>query len=72
MATTVASMAAKSSDLEDWTSGAKLQTEGHTPIPSIGQRDPKEMGALGSAPPTHHLGLWPGSCYLVTLTPGTV
>ena len=50
MATTVTSMATKSSDLDDWTSGANLQTEGHTPIPSRGQEDPEEMGALGSAP----------------------
>ena len=43
-------MAAKPSGLEDQTSGANLQTEGHTPIPSQGQKDPEEMGALGSAP----------------------
>ena len=56
MATTVTSMATKSSDLEDQTSGANLQTEGHTPIPSRGQKDPEEMGALGSAP--SHLPSW--------------
>ena len=50
MATTVASMAIKSSDLEDWKSGANLQTEDHTPIPSRGQKDPEEMGTLDSAP----------------------
>ena len=49
-ATTVVSMAAKYSNLDDWTSGANLQTEGHTPIPSRGQEDPEEMGAWGSAP----------------------
>ena len=49
------SMATKSSDLEDQTSGANLQTEGHTPMPLRGQKEPEEMGALGSAPPTHHL-----------------
>ena len=49
-ATTVASMATKSSDLDDWMSGAKLQTEGHTPILSRGQMDPEETGASGSAP----------------------
>ena len=43
-------MAAKSSDSEDWTFGANLQTEGHIPKPSEGQTDPEEMGALGSAP----------------------
>ena len=72
MATTVTSMAAKSSDLEDWTSGANLQLEGHTPMPSRGQKDPEEMGALGSAPLTHHPGLQPGIHHLVALTPGTV
>ena len=56
MATTVASMATKSSDLKDWMSGANLQTEGHTPMPLRGQRDPEEMGALGSAP--SHLPSW--------------
>ena len=50
MATTVASMDTKSSDLDDQTFGANLQTEGHTPIPSKGQKDPEETGALGSAP----------------------
>ena len=50
MATTVVSMATKSSDLENPTSGANLQTKDHTPIPSRGQKDPEEMGALGSAP----------------------
>ena len=50
MATTVVSMATKSSDLEDWTSGVNLQTEGHTPMPSRGQKDPEVMGAFGSDP----------------------
>ena len=50
MATTVMSMATKSSNLDDQTSGANLQTEGHTPIPARGQKDPEETGALGSAP----------------------
>ena len=57
MATTIASKDAKSSDLHDWTSGANFQTEGHTPIPSRGQKDPEEMGALGSAP--SHSPSWP-------------
>ena len=56
MATTVVSIAAKSSDLEDQMSGANLQTEGHTPMPSRGQRDPEEMEASGSAP--SHLPSW--------------
>ena len=56
MATTVMSMATKSSDLEDQTSGANFQTKGHTPIPSRGKKDPEEMGALGSAP--SHMPSW--------------
>ena len=44
MATTIASMATKSSDMEDWTSGTNLQTEGHTPTSPRDQRDPEEMG----------------------------
>ena len=43
-------MAAKPSNLDDQTSGANLQTEGQTPLPSRGQKDPEQMGALGSAP----------------------
>ena len=50
MATTITSMDAKTSDLEDQTSGANLQTKGHTPRPSKGQKDPEEMGASGSDP----------------------
>ena len=56
MATTIMSMATKSSDSEDWTFGANLQTEGHIPKPSEGQMDPEEMGAPGSAP--SHLPPW--------------
>ena len=36
MATTVTSMATKSSNLDNQMSGANLKTEGHTPIPSGG------------------------------------
>ena len=50
MATTVASMATKCSNLEDQISGANLQTEGYTPIPSRGHMDPEEMRVLHSAP----------------------
>ena len=50
MATTVMSMATKSSDLEDRTSGANLQIEGHTDVPSKSTKDPGESGALGSSP----------------------
>ena len=50
MATTIMSMATRSSDLEDQTSGANLQMEGHVDMPSQSQKDPKEMEALGSSP----------------------
>ena len=63
MATTIVSMAARSSNLEDQMSGADLQMEGHADIPSQSQKDPEEMGASGSSPPTHHLGPWPGGCH---------
>ena len=74
MATTVASMAAKSSDLGDQTSGPNLQTRGHTPLPSRGQKDPEGMGDCPQAVPTPtcHLGLQPGAHCLVALIPGTV
>ena len=45
MATTIMSMATRCSDLEDQTSGANLQMEGHDDMPSQCQKDPKEMGA---------------------------
>ena len=61
-------MAAKSSELDDQMSGANLQTEDHTPIPSRGQKDLEETGACRAVPPpTHHLGLWWGSHFLVAL-----
>ena len=50
------SRATKSSDLEDWTSGANLQTKGITPMPSRSPKDPEEMRALDSAP--SHLPSW--------------
>ena len=62
-------MAAKSSDLEDQTSGASLQTEGHTPMPSRCQKDPEEMGALGSAP--SHLPSWSLARKLLPSCPNT-
>ena len=43
-------MAAKSSNLEDRTSGANLQIEGHMDAPSQSAKDPRESGALGSSP----------------------
>ena len=50
------SMAAKSSDLEDRTSGASLQMEGHADMPSQSAKDLREFGALGSSP--SHLLSW--------------
>ena len=44
------SLAAKSSDLEDRTSGAYLQTEGYADVPSQSAKDLRESGALGSSP----------------------
>ena len=50
------SMAAKSSDLGDRTSGASLQMEGHVDMPSQSAKDPWELGVLGSSP--SHLPSW--------------
>ena len=50
MATTIVSMATKSSDLEDRTSGANLKMEGHADVPSQSTKGPGESGALGSSP----------------------
>ena len=58
MTTTVASMATKSSDLDDQTSGANLQTEGHTPLPSRGHKNPKRDGRLPSGSAPSHLPSW--------------
>ena len=44
------SMAAKSSDLVDKTSGANLQMEGHTDMPSQSAKDLQESEASGSSP----------------------
>ena len=41
------SMAAKPSDLEDRTSGAELQTDGQSDVPSQSAKDLRESGALG-------------------------
>ena len=54
------SMATRSSDIEDQTSGANLQTEGHGDMQSQSQKGTEEMRALGSSPPTGHLGPQPG------------
>ena len=50
MATTIISMATRSSDLEDQASGANLQTESHADMPSQSQKGPEEIGVLGSSP----------------------
>ena len=52
MASTIVSMATRSSDLEDQMSGANLQMEGHVDMSSQSWKDPKEMGAF-SSPPSH-------------------
>ena len=67
MATTIMSMAARSSNLEDQISGANLQTEGHADIEFQCQKGPEEMGASGSSPPTHHLGHQPEGCHPTVL-----
>ena len=50
------SMAAKSSDLGDRTSGSNLQREGHVDMPSQSAEDQWESEALGSSP--FHLPSW--------------
>ena len=55
-ATTIMSMTTRSSDLEDWMSGANLQTEGHVGMESQCQKGPEETGASGSSP--SHLPSW--------------
>ena len=49
-ATIIMSMAIRSTDLEDWRSGANLQTEGHTGMESQCQKGPEETWELGSSP----------------------
>ena len=44
------SMAAKSSDLADETSGVNLQMEGHLDVPSQSAKDLQEPEALNSSP----------------------
>ena len=56
MATTIMSMAARSSDLEDQMSGANLQIVGHMGMPSQSQKDPEETGTSGSS--HSHLPSW--------------
>ena len=55
MATIIMSMATRSRDLEDQ-SGGILQTEDHMGMESQYQKDPEEMGVLGSYP--SHLPSW--------------
>ena len=56
MATKIMSMATRCSDLEDWRSGANLQTEGHMGMESQHWQGPEGTGALGSSP--SHLPSW--------------
>ena len=44
------SMAAKSSDLVDKTSGANLQTDGHVEVPTQGAKDLQEPEEEDSSP----------------------
>ena len=44
------SMATKSSDLNNWKTGASIQTEGHTLTLPNSQHDPEDTEAFGSAP----------------------
>ena len=55
-ATNFVSMAAKSSDLGDRTSGANLQIEGHMDMPPQSAKDLGESEALGGSP--SHLPSW--------------
>ena len=69
MATTIVSMAARSSDLEDQTFGANLQKEGHADMSPQSQKDPEEMGALSSSP--SHSQSWSPARRLPTSHPNT-
>ena len=60
-------MAAKSSDLEDRTSGANLQMEGHVDMSSQSAEDQQESEALDSSPPTCYPGPQPGGHLQATL-----
>ena len=68
-ATTIVSMAARSSNLEDRISGANIQTEGHMDIPSHSQKGPEEMVASGSSP--SHLPSWSLARRLLPSHPNT-
>ena len=72
MITTVMSMAAKSSNLDDRMSGANLQTKTTCPYHQEAERTLNRWEHQAVPPPTCHLGLWPGSHCLFTLIPGTV
>ena len=67
MATNFMSMAAKSRDLGNRTSGANPQMEGHADMSFQSAKDLHESEALGSSPSSLHLGPWPGGCCLVIL-----
>ena len=61
------SMAVKSSDLGDRTSGANLQMEGYVAMPSQSTEDQWELEALVVLPPTCHPGPQPGGCLQAAL-----
>ena len=69
MATNCISMATKSSDLEDRTSGANLQMEGHVDMPSQSAKDPGELRALDSSP--SHSPSWSPARRLPSNCPNT-
>ena len=69
MATTIMSMATRSSNLEDQTSGANLQTEGYMDMQSWSQKGTEEMGTLGSSP--SHLPSWSPARRLLPSHPNT-
>ena len=68
-ATNFVSMAAKSSDLVDKTSGANLQMEGHADVPSQSAKDLWELEASGSSP-SHSLS-WSPARRLLSSHPNT-
>ena len=61
------SMAAKSSDLVDETSGVNLQTEVHTDMPPQSAKDLWSQKDQTVLPPTHHFGHWPAGCHPAAL-----
>ena len=62
-------MVAKLSDLEDKSSGAHFQMEGHVDVPSHSTNDLQELQALGSSPSC--LPSWPLARRLLSICPNT-